>query len=296
MLAGGAVAGATGQNVMAGAAAGENEAMNNCAFHECWNNVKSWVATAAPAAGASFLNAFQQAAAQLYDNTFYSGLPGTGGPQSALYQSVLQNGLLGAAQSAGTNLLNIANGIWRGDPSAIGSLTGSVLAGMAGGAVLGGAGRALTGETGATVGTFATNSSTSAATGGADFYVTSGGTAVPATGYRAVGGPAVAEAQAGTIAPRNPTYITFDNITNMSPSAAQSLLQLPRTPTNWVSFDTLPLINDLTIPTGKWNTTTTLEPITNTFPEWGSGGGTQAITNQPIQVKGFGTLPTGAGK
>jgi hypothetical protein len=119
---------------------------------------------------------------------------------------------------------------------------------------------------------------------------------VPATGYRAVGGPAVDEALTGTIAPRNPTYITFDNITNMSPSAAQSLLQLPRTPTNWVSFDTLPLINDLTIPTGKWNTTTILEPITNTFPEWGTGGGSQAITNQPIQVKGFGTLSTGTGK
>jgi RHS repeat-associated protein len=143
--------------------------------------------------------------------------------------------------------------------------------------------------------TTATNTS-SIATSGADFYVTSGGTALPATGYRAVGGPAVAEAEAGTISPRNPTYITFDNITNMSPSAAQSLLQLPRTPTYWVSFDTLPLVNDLTIPTGKWNTTTTLEPITNTFPEWGSGGGTQAITNQPIQVKGFGTLPTGMGK
>jgi hypothetical protein len=120
----------------------------------------------------------------------------------------------------------------------------------------------------------------------------------PATGYRAVGGPAVDEALTATIAPRNPTYLTFDNITNLSPSAAQSLLQLPRTPTNWVSFDTLPLINDLTIATGKWNTTTTLEPITNTFPEWGSSGGTQAITNQPIQVKGFGTLPlpTGAGQ
>jgi hypothetical protein len=82
----------------------------------------------------------------------------------------------------------------------------------------------------------------------------------------------------------------------MSPSTVQSLLQLPRTPTNWVSFDTLQLINDLKIPTGNWNTTTILEPITNTFPKWGSGGGTQAITNQPIQIKGFGMLPTEAGK
>ena len=74
---------------------------------------------------------------------------------------------------------------------------------------------------------------------------------MPATGYRAVGGPAVEEALTGTIAPRNPTYITFDNIKNMTPSEAQGLLQLPRTPSNWVSFDTLPLVNDLKIPTGK---------------------------------------------
>ncbi|WP_213881959.1 hypothetical protein [Pseudomonas sp. dw_358] len=136
----------------------------------------------------------------------------------------------------------------------------------------------------------------SATVGSADFYVTPQGTTVPATGYRAVGGPAVEEALTGTIAPRNPTYITFDNIENMTPSEAQSLLQLPRTPTNWVSFDTLPLVDDLKIPTGKWNTTTTLEPITNTFPEWGAGGGTQAITNQPIKVKDFGTLPEGGRK
>ena len=129
-----------------------------------------------------------------------------------------------------------------------------------------------------------------------NFYVTSDGTAIPSTGYRAVGGPAVEEAATGTVAPRNPTYISFDNIKDMSPSAVQDWLQLPRTPSHWSSFDTLPLINDLKIPTGKWNTTTVPEPITSTFPEWGKGGGTQAITNQPIKLNGFGSLPTGAGK
>lgn len=126
-----------------------------------------------------------------------------------------------------------------------------------------------------------------------DFYVTSQGISVPATGYRAVGGPAVAEAQSGVISPRNPTYITFDNIKDMNPSDVQSLLQLPRVPSHWVSFDTLPLVNDLAIPSGRWGTTSTLEPITKTFPEWGAGGGTQAITNQPIKIKDFGRLPVG---
>lgn len=58
----------------------------------------------------------------------------------------------------------------------------------------------------------------------------------------------------------------------------------------------LQLLNDLKIPTERWNTTTTLEPITYTFPEWGKGGATQAITNQPIRTNGFGTLPTGTRK
>ena len=69
-----------------------------------------------------------------------------------------------------------------------------------------------------------------------------------------------------------------------------------RTPSHWVSFDTLPLIDDLMIPSGRWNTTNVLEPITKTFPEWGKGGATQAITNQPIRVDRLAELPTGAGK
>lgn len=49
------------------------------------------------------------------------------------------------------------------------------------------------------------------------FYVTPDGQAIAATGYRAVGGPAVDEALTGTISPRpSPgTYVTFDDITQM---------------------------------------------------------------------------------
>jgi RHS repeat-associated protein len=75
------------------------------------------------------------------------------------------------------------------------------------------------------------------------FYVTPDGTAVPATGYRAIGGSAVAEAQGGVIEPRNPTYITFDDLTGMSQSGVQNLLQLPRTPTSVATFDTLQIVN-----------------------------------------------------
>lgn len=131
-------------------------------------------------------------------------------------------------------------------------------------------------------------------TNGANFYVNSSGTAIPAIGYRAVGGPAVDELTEGTISPRNPaTYFTFNNISNMSPSEVSNLLQLPQLPSYWASFDVLQLVPDLKIPTGRWNTTTTLEPITSTFPEYGLGGGTQAITNLPISINGYGQLSKG---
>lgn len=120
---------------------------------------------------------------------------------------------------------------------------------------------------------------------GVDFYVSPGGQAIPSRGYRALSGESnIAEALEGTISSRNPTYITFDNIRGMKPQEVQSLLQLPKTPSHAVQFDTLQLLDDLSIPTGKWNTTNVPEPITTTFPKWGKGGGTQAITNQPISI------------
>ena len=118
-----------------------------------------------------------------------------------------------------------------------------------------------------------------------DFFVAPSGQSIPSRGYRAIGGKSnVAEALEGTISSRNPTYITFDNMTKMSLGEVKKLLQLPRTPSHAVEFNTRQLIDDLSIPTGKWNTSSMPEPITCTFPEWGAGGGTQAITNQPIRI------------
>ncbi len=51
MLAGGGVAGALGQNAMAGATAAENEAENNCNLHECWNKVQSAFTTTTQTVG-----------------------------------------------------------------------------------------------------------------------------------------------------------------------------------------------------------------------------------------------------
>ena len=131
-----------------------------------------------------------------------------------------------------------------------------------------GAGTALMGTT------TAAGSGATATTLAGTTLVTQASTAlmVPAIGYRGLGGDQnIAEANSGVIASRNPTYITFNNISGMTGPQVQDLLQLPQTPTHGVSFDTLQLIPDLAIPGGRWNTLPTPEPFTSTYPEWGGG-------------------------
>jgi hypothetical protein len=79
-----------------------------------------------------------------------------------------------------------------------------------------------------------------------------------------------------------PTYITFTDISGMTGLQAQDILQLKYTPTHFATFDTLQL-QDLAIPGERWNTSAVPEPIITSFPEFGKGGATQAITNTPIQ-------------
>ena len=117
-----------------------------------------------------------------------------------------------------------------------------------------------------------------------DFYVTPDGVAIPATGYRAVGGPAVDEALEGNLMSQSgPTYITFTNISGMTGAQAQSVLQLKYEPSYFATFNTLQLEN-FQVPTGRWNTTSIPEPITTTFPEFGEGGASQVITTTPIKT------------
>jgi filamentous hemagglutinin len=137
--------------------------------------------------------------------------------------------------------------------------------------------------------------------GRADFYVNSNGQTIPSTGYRAIGGPAVNKAMAGDIQSFGETYITFDNISGMSPNEVKSLLQLPHAPSHVATFDTLPLVNDLQVPAYKWNTWRSdsfviPEPYTDAFPEFAvpgykSGGATQAITKTKIKNFDLKALP-----
>jgi hypothetical protein len=106
---------------------------------------------------------------------------------------------------------------------------------------------------------------------------------------------------AGDIQSSGETYITFDNISGMSPNEVKSLLQLPHAPSHVAAFDTLPLVNDLQVPAYKWNTWRSdsfviPEPYTDAFPEFAvpgykSGGATQAITKTKIKNFDLKALP-----
>ena len=58
-----------------------------------------------------------------------------------------------------------------------------------------------------------------------------------------------------------------------------------------VSFDTLQIVDDISVPHGKWGTADYLEPITRDYPEYGPGGATQAITHSQIRIDSIEQLP-----
>ena len=62
------------------------------------------------------------------------------------------------------------------------------------------------------------------------------------------------------------------------------MLQVPHDASIRGSFDTLQIIDDIRIPKGVWGKASWLEPITKSYPEYGAGGATQAVTNQKIKL------------
>jgi hypothetical protein len=94
---------------------------------------------------------------------------------------------------------------------------------------------------------------------------------------------AVESAEAGNIMSKDQqTYVTFTDISGMSDSEAKGVLQLKNQPSHYATFDTLQIIDDLSIPGGQWGASPIPEPITSTFPGYGIGGATQATTKTPI--------------
>jgi hypothetical protein len=117
-----------------------------------------------------------------------------------------------------------------------------------------------------------------------DFYVRPNGEVIPATGYRYSKGEQFVTAVERGLLPSKAegTYFSFDRYD--TGLLAKDRLQLPYSPELRVSFDTLPIIDDIHIPYGRWGEADYLEPIVRDFPQGGTGGGTQAVTYSPIPV------------
>ena len=124
-----------------------------------------------------------------------------------------------------------------------------------------------------------------------DFYVSPNGDIVPATGYRYVSENAsyLDDMTNNMTIPANAdgTYFSFNNYDVANPSA----LQVPHDASVKVSFDTLQIIDDISVPYGNWGKASYLEPITTDFPQFGSGGATQVITHSRIKIKSITKLP-----
>ena len=124
-----------------------------------------------------------------------------------------------------------------------------------------------------------------------DFYVSPNGDIVPATSYRYVSENAsyLDDMTNNMTIPANAdgTYFSFNNYDVANPSA----LQVPHDASVKVSFDTLQIIDDISVPYGNWGKASYLEPITTDFPQFGSGGATQVITHSRIKIKSITKLP-----
>ncbi|AEY67515.1 hypothetical protein Clo1100_3377 [Clostridium sp. BNL1100] len=124
-----------------------------------------------------------------------------------------------------------------------------------------------------------------------DFYVTPSGDAIPSTGYRYMSenAPYMKNLKESMTIPENPngTYFSFNKYDIANPGA----LQVPHDAAYRASFDTLQVIDDIRVPNGKWGQARHLEPLTKDFPQFGSGGASQVITNKPITLDEITKLP-----
>ena len=128
------------------------------------------------------------------------------------------------------------------------------------------------------------SATSSVETSKADFYVKLNGEVVPANGYRYTArNPEVLEsARIGKLKSRpDGTYFSFDKMDDAV--VAQGKLQIPYRPEYRFDFNTLNIIDDVSIPHGKWGTAEYLEPITTDFKKYGAGKASQAITYSEIE-------------
>ena len=87
--------------------------------------------------------------------------------------------------------------------------------------------------------------------------------------------------------PNDVTYFSFDKYDIANPDA----LQVPHDASVRASFDTKQILDDIHIPKNNWNKGNELEPFTKSYPNYGSGGATQAITRSEIKLDEVIQLP-----
>ncbi len=131
-----------------------------------------------------------------------------------------------------------------------------------------------------------------------NFYVRSNGDVIPSKGYRYMDSKADyldSLYESMEIPARSDgTYISFNKYDVASPEK----LQVPHYVDASIraEFDTLQLLDDISIPYGNWGKANYLEPITKDFPKFGPGGATQAITKEKIKIDKLTKLPIQAKK
>ena len=88
-----------------------------------------------------------------------------------------------------------------------------------------------------------------------------------------------------------PTYISLDNFTDAA--KAKDVLQLPKKPTWVAEFTPDQVVKDIRFAKGKFNQGDYTEVLTQAYPKWGKGGGTQFLTNAEIKVSKLRNIETG---
>ena len=73
----------------------------------------------------------------------------------------------------------------------------------------------------------------------------------------------------------------------------QSILQLPKKPTWVAEFSSSQILDDIRFPRAKFNNASYIEVLTRSYPEFGSGGASQFITQDQIKLKRLVNLKTG---
>ncbi|WP_254700422.1 beta strand repeat-containing protein [Trinickia violacea] len=302
MLLGGGAAALFGQSASAAALAAENETLNNtCATgHNC-GTLASALADTGRAAWNTALGLVQSV-----PNLLNGALPGY-----ADYAPFLQGAMLPYDDPDFGSLVSFTGAL------GVGALAGSSAAGTATSGAAAGEARASASSSIATAGDVdlanaystqvqgvATNTS-STARGGVDFYVNSQGTVLPATGYRYMDSQYAAQTQSSMSAPLS--YFGFTDYS--TGAAARNGFQIFYEPGNAASwsdaslkgqFDTLQLFGpdgfvNAKVPLANGGAGPRLEPYTNAYPQYGTGGQAQlvpAIPGTKVQLKNVTVLPS----